>query len=115
MQDVKKPNGINIHNIINITVNIKANLVKVQDVKRPKSIIVNINIDYNNYNNNNTVNTKTNLVKVQDVKRPIGSWRATRLLDFEAAVVPSRGLQVHQRLKVLLFEMILRFITDVRE
>ena len=112
MQDVKKPNGINIHNIINITVNIKANLVKVQDVKRPKSIIVNINIDYNNYNNNNT---KTNLVKVQDVKRPIGSWRATRLLDFEAVVVPSRGLQVHQRLKVLLFEMILRFITGVRE
>ena len=114
MQDVKKPNGINIHNIINITVNIKANLVTVQDVKRTKSIIVNINI-HNNYNNNNTVNTKTNLVKVQDVKRPIGSWRATRLLDFEAVVVPSRGLQVHQRLKVLLFEMILRFITDVRE
>ena len=112
MQDVKKPNGINIHNIINITVNIKANLVTVQDVKRPKSIIVNINIDYNN---NNTVNMKANLVKVQDVKRPIGSWRATRLLDFEALVVPSRGLQVHQRLKVLLFEMILRIITDVRE
>ena len=111
MQDVKKPNGINIHNIINITVNIKANLVTVQDVKRPKSIIVNINIHYSN----NTVNIKTNLVKVQDVKRPIGSWRATRLLDFEAVVVPSRGLQVHQRLKVLLFEMILRFITDVRE